>query len=90
MSRRTAIKKRCLDCVGFSYKDRENCDMIECPLWPYRLGECEKGKSIERNLAIKQFCSSCCYDTRQEVINCPCETCSLYPYKAFTAQKVGQ
>ena len=88
MSRKTAIKAMCLSCGDGGYKDRENCPETECPLWPYRMGECKKGKSMERNLAIKQFCTSCCCDTRQEVINCPCESCPLYPYKAFTTQKV--
>lgn len=83
-----AIKAKCLSCGDGGYKDRENCPETECPLHPYRLGKCEKGKSIERNLAIKQFCTSCCLGCRQEVIHCSSVDCPLHPYKAFSTQKV--
>lgn len=88
MSRKLAIKARCLDCCGFSYKDRENCTEVDCPLHPYRLGKCEKGESAKRTLSIKQFCTDCCLGDRQETINCGSENCPLHEYCAFTTQKI--
>ena len=83
MSRKSAIKDKCKDCGDGGYKDRQNCDIANCPLHPYRLGECKKGESIERNMSIKRFCTQCCNGERQEVVNCPCEDCALYPYRGF-------
>ena len=88
LSRKVAIMKKCLSCGDGGYKDRESCLEIDCPLHPYRLGKCEKGKSTERSLAIKQFCTACCCGDRQETVNCSCTECPLYEYHAFTTQKV--
>jgi len=34
-----AIKKFCYECVGESTKERKNCNITDCPLYPYRLGK---------------------------------------------------
>ena len=39
-----AIKQNCLDCQGGSFKERRDCTVEDCPLWPYRNGPI-RGKS---------------------------------------------
>ena len=34
-----AIRAKCLDCSGFQPSQVRNCDITECPLFPYRLGK---------------------------------------------------
>ena len=34
-----AIRKKCLDCCGGSRKLIRECEIHDCPLWPYRLGK---------------------------------------------------
>jgi len=34
-----AIKRHCFECAGYSYKERELCDITDCPLHPFRLGK---------------------------------------------------
>ena len=33
-----AIKAKCLDCSGYSIKERRLCPVTDCPLYEYRLG----------------------------------------------------
>jgi len=33
-----AIRKKCLDCSGYSKKEVRLCPIVECPLYPYRMG----------------------------------------------------
>ena len=33
-----AIRQNCIDCSAGSYKEVEECDMMNCPLFPYRKG----------------------------------------------------
>lgn len=33
-----AIRKKCLDCSGFSRKEVRECVLIDCPLYPFRMG----------------------------------------------------
>jgi hypothetical protein len=33
-----AIKKFCYECTGGSVKERKDCSITDCPLYPYRLG----------------------------------------------------
>lgn len=37
-----AIKRYCFECAGNSYKERELCDITDCPLHPFRLGKSPK------------------------------------------------
>ena len=32
----SAIRAKCLDCMGGSRKEVDRCQSKECPLWPYR------------------------------------------------------
>ncbi len=34
-----AIRAKCVDCSGGSPKDVAECHLLDCPLWPYRLGK---------------------------------------------------
>ena len=38
MTKTAAIKKHCSDCAGESYLDVVFCVVVDCPLWPFRLG----------------------------------------------------
>lgn len=43
------IKKHCLECQGYSYKEVKECDNIKCDKWVYRLGHNPKRKGIGGN-----------------------------------------
>lgn len=34
-----AIRQKCLDCNGGVRKEADECDLVACPLHPYRLGK---------------------------------------------------
>lgn len=34
-----AIRAKCLDCVGGGWSDVKYCHVIDCPLYPYRMGK---------------------------------------------------
>lgn len=34
-----AIRKKCLECSNYQYKEVELCPIKDCPLYPYRLGK---------------------------------------------------
>jgi hypothetical protein len=34
-----AIRAKCLDCMGGSSKEVKLCNILECSLFPYRLGK---------------------------------------------------
>lgn len=38
MTASKAIQKNCLDCIGGSAQDVPLCQILDCPLWPFRLG----------------------------------------------------
>ena len=50
MSKSQAIKKKCLDCSGGSPKEVTLCIIIDCPLWPYRLGFSTKDKRYKKRM----------------------------------------
>lgn len=39
LTRADAIKRYCLDCMGFQPKEVKLCPDRKCPLWRYRLGK---------------------------------------------------
>lgn len=39
MTRRQAIKAKCLDCAGDSTLEVTLCQVLKCPLWEWRLGQ---------------------------------------------------
>ena len=81
LSRRKAVRLRCLDCSAGRYAEVEHCGYTVCDLHPYRTG---KGKQDPRgrSLAIKAHCSWCS-NSRAEVIHCPVSLCPLFPFRKF-------
>jgi hypothetical protein len=39
MTRRNAIKAKCFDCSGGSAQEAALCQVMDCPLWTYRIGQ---------------------------------------------------
>lgn len=79
MNRRTAIKKRCLNCSAGSRAGIQGCKNIDCSLFPYRTGA---GKQVAkaRDRAIKDYCRWCSI-TRHEVVHCPVCECPLHRFR---------
>ena len=50
-SRTKAIRRRCLDCSGYSTQEGKSCKFTTCDLYPYRLG---KSPNRVRNLSEEQ------------------------------------
>lgn len=46
------IRKKCLDCTGGQYKQIKYCPIINCPLYPYRMGKRPTQSTLE---SIKQY-----------------------------------
>lgn len=43
-----AIRKKCLDCSCYQYKEVKLCPLTNCTLWPYRMGKRpQKTKTID-------------------------------------------
>jgi hypothetical protein len=38
MTRKQAIRAKCIDCSGGNRAEVKRCESEDCPLWPYRLG----------------------------------------------------
>ncbi len=84
MSRRTSIRKRCIDCSAGSHSDVQTCQHTDCPLFPYRMGT-GRQDAAARDKAIKSYCLWCSI-TRAEVLQCPVTSCPLYPYRKTRAE----
>ena len=80
INRRLAIRYKCLDCSGFSYKEVDGCQITKCSLYPYRHGVGEQD-STERNFAIRNFCRICMNGEKSFVRGCDIHTCSLHPFR---------
>jgi hypothetical protein len=81
-TRAIAIKKCCLECVGFIYSEMKNCTMPECPIFPYRLGKSPEGMTPQnRAKAIRLHCMECCSDDKKYINECPAGSCALHPYR---------
>lgn len=39
LTRSDAIRRHCLDCMGFQRTEVENCQDEKCPLWRFRTGK---------------------------------------------------
>jgi hypothetical protein len=50
MTRAKAIKKHCFECAGESSKEVVGCELTDCPLWPYRLGNSPGSKAYQERL----------------------------------------
>ena len=45
----TAIRAKCLECSGFSTVDVRDCPIVNCALYPFRLGKYPKSKKDSRS-----------------------------------------
>ncbi len=86
LSRRRAIRARCLDCSAWSTKEVAKCQMTKCALYPFRMG---KGKQNpeQRSKAIRRYCKWCCGDSLKEVRLCTSTDCPLYPFRMVASSR---
>lgn len=42
-----AIRAKCLDCSNGYYSEVRECPVLNCPLYPYRMGHRPKGTEAE-------------------------------------------
>jgi hypothetical protein len=47
-----AIRKKCLDCSCWQHKEVRKCTVIDCPIYPYRLGRRPNKATLD---TIKHF-----------------------------------
>jgi len=80
LSRRKAIRARCIDCSGFIKSEVRNYNHADCVLHPFRAGR-GKQNPIERDRAIRKYCLWCTCDQRKEILLWPSTDCPLYPYR---------
>ena len=80
LNRRRAIRLRCFDCSDYSPSEVRNCKILDCKLYPFRLG-IGKQDPQKRSKAIRDYCLECMCGVRSEVKKCTCPDCSLYPYR---------
>ena len=40
---RAAIDSKCLECMGWQQLEVKKCDIVTCPLWPYRPYQIKSG-----------------------------------------------
>lgn len=82
LSRRVAIRERCMNCSGWYRKEVENCTHTDCRLHPYRMRECPTS-SAERAKAIREYCLWCCNEQPKEVRLCPAKDCPVWPFRQY-------
>ena len=80
LNRRKAIRRKCLDCSGGSYKEVRDCPHVECPLHHFRMGT-EKQDPVARARAIRLYCVWCSGDQRGVAWRCNDTGCWLHPYR---------
>ena len=77
LNRRQAIAENCLNCSGFEYSERRNCEIMDCILFPYRTG-IGKQDSRARNSAIRAYCKDTCMGGNS--FTCPSVLRRIAPY----------
>ncbi len=83
-----AIRKKCVDCSGYEYKEVSDCNFgpgtfDECSLYPFRIGI---GHGLGSKVkAIRKYCLWCMCNQTEEVKLCvsnnPAVPCSLYEFR---------
>ena len=75
-----AIRKTCLDCVGWASKVKDcqgdKLNLGPCPFYPHRMG---KGRAPLR--VIRRYCLACMNGQILLVRDCASKTCPLQPYR---------
>jgi len=84
MNRRTAIRKRCINCSAGSHTEVQVCGHPGCSLYPFRTGQ-GKQDARARDRAIKTYCRWCA-NSLGEVLHCPVTTCPLFPFRKFKVE----
>jgi hypothetical protein len=86
LNRRKAIRERCLNCAGWSYKEVTNCEFDDCDLYLFRSGE-GKQNAKARSKAIRKYCLWCMAGQPAEVTKCTSKDCSLFSYRQTKTDK---
>ena len=74
-----AIRRYCLWCC-LTPKGVQECDIEECPLWPFRCGRKNAPVAPSRLRAIRKCCLDCVGGSPKDVKNCFAMTCPLYRF----------
>lgn len=75
LTRIKAIRQKCIDCSD-GILDRKNCAYIDCPLYPFRMGN--KCKGIQPKKAIMDYCRWCTITTKGAHVECYDRDCPLW------------
>ncbi|HBE43101.1 MAG TPA: hypothetical protein DDW27_18225 [Bacteroidales bacterium] len=86
MSRRKAIRLKCLDCSGNECNEVIHCNITNCPLYSFRSGT-GKQDAKARDIAIKAYCVYCMNEHPREIALCISPYCSLFPYRGYNRAK---
>lgn len=89
LNRRKAIRERCLNCAGWSYKEVTNCEFDDCDLYLFRYGQ-GKQNAKDRSKAIRKYCLWCMNDQYGEVAKCPSKDCPLFPYRKTKIERSAE
>lgn len=89
LNRRKAIRERCLNCAGWTYKEVTNCTFTDCHLYFFRTGQ-GKQNAKARSGAIRKYCLWCMNGQHGEVSKCPSKDCSLFPYRKTKTDKLTE
>jgi len=68
MTRKEAIRAKCLDCCAGSRVEVRRCDDEGCPLWPYRLGTHARIDSDVKTAAKRRGLDTISEDEYQEAM----------------------
>jgi hypothetical protein len=81
LTRKKAIRERCLNCSAWSVSEVRYCVFEDCPLYPYRMGESVKHGADARAKVINAYCQWCINGNSHDVRECPAQHCPLFPYR---------
>ena len=86
LNRRKAIRERCLNCSGWSYKEVASCEFVDCQLFPFRSG---KGRqdAKDRAKAIRKYCLWCMDGQPREVSKCSSTDCPLFSFRKIQTDR---
>jgi hypothetical protein len=84
LNRRRAIRQRCLNCNGWSWKEVENCKLSDCELFPFRSGQ-GKQNAKQRAKAIRSYCSWCI--ATEQPSRCVVMDCPLWCYRKSAVER---
>jgi len=83
LTKRKAIRERCVNCSGWNHKQVKNCWAKDCSLYPYRMSEMPKHGSRKRDKAIKDYCAWCVNGVH-EIKKCVSTLCPLFYFRSYS------